>query len=307
MRKHTQEFVEDYFKEHDCILIDTYIGARETMNYICECGEISSISFDNFKKGKRCKQCGLNKLAEQFKHSYEYVYNYFKEHNCTLLSTEYINDHTILNYICECKNKSKIRFADFQRGKRCWECRNRKLGERDRLSYDFIKEEFENGGCTLLSETYENAHQKLEYICENGKISYITYDKFGQGERCSCSKCTTKKWEKFKGENHWNYDLNKTDDERILERNYPEYKEWRKNVFVRDDYTCQVCGVKGGHINAHHMNGYHWAKDERIDINNGTTLCDDCHNDFHNIYGRFNNTKEQFEEYLQNININLVV
>lgn len=307
MRKHTQEFVENYFKEHGCSLTDTYKDARTSMNYICECGEPSRISFDNFKKGKRCKKCGLNKLAKQFKHSYEYVFNYFKENNCMLLSTEYINDHTPLDYICECGNKSKIRFADFQQGKRCWDCKNKKLGDRDRLSYEFVKEQFMKDGCILLSKEYINAHQKLEYICENGELTYITYDKFSQGERCSCSKCTTKKWEKFTGENHWNYDSNKTDEERILERHYPEYNEWRKNVFIRDEYTCQICGTKG-YLNAHHLNAYHWAEDERTDINNGITLCESCHDGFHKIYGRLNNTKEQFEEYLRNVNnINSVI
>jgi hypothetical protein len=305
MRKHTQEFVENYFKEHGCILLDTYVDARKPMNYICECGEKSCISFDNFKKGKRCKQCGLNKLAEQFKHSYEYVYNYFSENNCILISTNYINDHTPLDYICECGNTSKIRFADFQQGKRCWICKNRKLGDRDRLDFEFIKIEFENAGYKLLSETYHNAHQKLKYICDNGEISFITYDKLKFGHRCECEKCTKKKWEKFKGENHWNYNPDKTDEERILERNYPEYNEWRSNVFIRDNYTCQCCGKTGGRLNAHHLNGYHWAIDERTDINNGKTLCDECHSEFHNQYGSTNNTKEQFEEYLKNANSNI--
>lgn len=80
-------------------------------------------------------------------------------------------------------------------------------------------------------------------------------------------------------------------------------------LFERDGYICQCCGNKSGKgnpikLNAHHLNGYHWCKEERYDINNGVTLCEYCHDakyigSFHNIYGRKNNTREQFEEFLQ--------
>ena len=38
-----------------------------------------------------------------------------------------------------------------------------------------------------------------------------------------------------------------------LLRNCPEYKEWRKNIFKQDDYTCQgKCKKRGGKIEADH-------------------------------------------------------
>ena len=70
-----------------------------------------------------------------------------------------------------------------------------------------------------------------------------------------------------------------------------KYKQWRKFVFVRDKYTCLVCGKTGGAINAHHIKPFSkillknkiWTRKEAInclelwDINNGVTLCIDCH------------------------------
>lgn len=50
-------------------------------------------------------------------------------------------------------------------------------------------------------------------------------------------------------------------------------------------------------LTAHHLDGYSWCKEKRLDINNGITLCKECHEDFHIIYGTKNNTKEQFFEY----------
>lgn len=65
------------------------------------------------------------------------------------------------------------------------------------------------------------------------------------------------------------------------ERKTPEYINWRKKVFERDNYTCQICGQKGGELNAHHIKPFSKYKNKRIDINNGITLCQKCHKLIH--------------------------
>ena len=105
-----------------------------------------------------------------------------------------------------------------------------------------------------------------------------------------------------RGDKHpkWNAEL--TEEERLIKRAYPEYTEWRRQVYERDNYTCQVCGDnKGGNLVAHHLNGYHWDKNARVDINNGVTLCESCHNDFHSIYGYGDNNIFQFAQYQEMI------
>jgi len=32
-----------------------------------------------------------------------------------------------------------------------------------------------------------------------------------------------------------------------------EYRQWRSDVFTRDEYTCQQCGTKSSYLNAHHI------------------------------------------------------
>lgn len=95
-----------------------------------------------------------------------------------------------------------------------------------------------------------------------------------------------------------NYNPGKTDEEREFGRIIPGYKEWVRAVYERDGYTCQRCGDdRGGNLNAHHLDGYNWCKERRVDVSNGVTLCEVCHTEFHRIYGFHDNTKEQFREF----------
>lgn len=82
-----------------------------------------------------------------------------------------------------------------------------------------------------------------------------------------------------------------------------EYISWRKNVFGRDSYTCQCCGKKSKTgmpitLNAHHIKNWKDNPNERYCVNNGITLCEDCHLLFHQLYGKRNNNKEQIVAFI---------
>jgi len=65
-----------------------------------------------------------------------------------------------------------------------------------------------------------------------------------------------------------------------------EYKKWRKTVFERDGYTCQVCKNIGGYLTAHHIKSFAKYPELRLKLNNGITLCEDCHSMTDNYKGR---------------------
>jgi hypothetical protein len=62
-----------------------------------------------------------------------------------------------------------------------------------------------------------------------------------------------------------------------LFRKSKEYKEWRKSVFERDNYTCVECGQVGGKLHADHIKPFAYFKEERLSLPNGRTLCISCH------------------------------
>jgi len=78
------------------------------------------------------------------------------------------------------------------------------------------------------------------------------------------------------------------------------YKDWKLSVFKRDNFTCLKCGLKDNNLNTHHLANYEDNKEQALDLENGVTLCGECHRAFHAEYGRKNNTKDQFDKFMSN-------
>lgn len=297
MRKITFDFVKTYFQSQNCKLLSTeYKDNGSPLEYICSCGQQATVRFYDFeKRGVRCKNCGLNKqksFSESQKYSYDTVESYFRENGCQLLSKEYVNNKQKLDYICSCGRVSKIGFVQFRKGVRCRKCGREAVAKITRRDYKDILTYFTNHGHTLVTpeSEYINGSQKVDYICAKGHENKVVINQFdshgGRCPRCSYDELSVR----YK-------DPNKPDSKRLETRSILEVRGWRRKVFGRDFYTCQVCDKKGN-IQAHHLDGWNWCEEKRFDINNGITLCkDDCHKEFHKIYGKGGNTLEQFKEW----------
>lgn len=100
------------------------------------------------------------------------------------------------------------------------------------------------------------------------------------------------------GKDHpaWKGGISKIDK---LCRRMKEYIKWRKDIFERDNYTCQECKYTG-YVTAHHIKSFSSiikkndintiieAREcnEIWDLNNGLTLCENCHTKTDNYKGR---------------------
>lgn len=97
-------------------------------------------------------------------------------------------------------------------------------------------------------------------------------------------------------------------DDRPIERDSKIYRKFRMAVLKRDK-VCQCCGSTEK-LHVHHMNSFKHYNQLGADPNNGIVLCDECHRQFHSIYGNsHHNNSANFakfmREYGQAMQVNL--
>lgn len=85
---------------------------------------------------------------------------------------------------------------------------------------------------------------------------------------------------------NWNWcgGNSRTKDKEI--RQSLEYKLVREKCFKRDDFTCQLCGARGGELNADHIKSFSKYPELRFELTNLRTLCIHCHRRTPNYGGR---------------------
>lgn len=85
-----------------------------------------------------------------------------------------------------------------------------------------------------------------------------------------------KKREDIRGDKHWAWKGGVT-SMTIKIRASLEYKIWRRAVFERDNWTCVWCRTGGAVLQADHIKPFSLFPELRFALDNGRTLCKDCH------------------------------
>lgn len=234
----------------------------------------------------KCDYCGKE---------YECVWqHYYSKKVHSILPTDACKDCCELKAVEAIETKygsfSEMHFASDEKRKRT---NMEKYGCDNPFGNEEIKQKIKN--TNLEKYGYECAMQHPDVVKKGQQTCLEKYGVINYGKIYS---------ETHRGElsNNWKGGVSAERDERS---NYI-YRNWRKEVFARDHYTCQKCGIKCGvgtgsvELNVHHIRNWRDNEDCRYDVDNGIVLCEKCHIQFHSQYGKRHNTPEQLEEFLNN-------
>lgn len=152
----------------------------------------------------------------------------------------------------------------------------------------------------LLTVTHKDSSRNgrafWECRCDCGKSCSVDTTRLLTGHTKSCGCLNERLRRERRGKKHPNFNPLLTQEDREHKRINQQNREWELKVFNKNQFKCQICS-SSGKLSAHHLDGYHWCQEKRLDESNGVTLCYKCHQSFHNQYGRKNNTKEQYLEW----------
>lgn len=270
-------------------------GYDEKLHFSCKEHGDYYASLSNIKQGYNCRKCNISKNADEF---FEEIKEGFAKKGYSLLITreEYVDARTRIPIMDKLGYKCMSTYEFINKFKPLYfSAKNPFVMDNIKLWLDLNGD----GTLELLDSVYENAHTHLNLYCKIHKTHFtMTWNNLSKGKKCRL--CAI---DRNKGENNNKFNPNLTDEERWLKRKLygkESYAKWRTSVFERDKYSCVLCGVKGK-INAHHKNSWDKHPNDRLNVENGVTLCVECHKDFHKKYGAGNNTKQQFEEWFNNM------
>ena len=223
-KKKSIEEIRQFFEKEGYELLSTeYVNKNTKLEYICPKGHKHSISWDNFSHGRRCPECAMKIRKSKLKIPYDEIKQAFELEGYILLSTEYINNSSQLEYICPKGHKHSTNWDNFKQGRRCPECGIETVKSKLKLSYDEVKQGFEKEGYILLSTKYIKNTSKLKVQCPKGHEYEVSWGHFNEGKRCPV--CNSSKGEKrislFLKENNINYEVQKLFKECSYKRMLP--------------------------------------------------------------------------------------
>lgn len=173
----------------------------------------------------------------------------------------------------------------------------------------------------LTAKSYSGTKYFLNYyagywncLCICGKEVEVKTSYLKSGEVTSCGCKTGERLSLCKGGTGIPYEYIESVNEFI--RKQSENFNWKKDCLHRDSYTCSISGTHGGNLNIHHLvsmsdilknnaitkENYINYSDKLFDINNGVTMSEEIHQDFHTEYGMITEPRHYYEYHARKSN-----
>jgi len=308
-----------------------YIDANNEIIIECKCGNKFITTFTRYKMRiyQTCVECAHLLSIETKKRSEEDIRDILKSNNLKLIEYNYINNEHIVTLECFCGNTETVNFNGFLNRihKMCVQCSNEIRFEKGRqYSIEEIRPIFIKRDWVLLSDKFISVDHNLECICDKGHITSTTLWRFSIGN--GCRECFI---ERNRLENHWHWKGGITDLKAYLRE---QLKEWKIKSLEQNNYKC-ILSNTNVNLHIHHLyksfseivykvleilnlttrsNIGDYSLEELNDITSmflklhdeyglGVPIESNLHHLFHSLYGKTNNTKEQFEEFVKRYDI----
>lgn len=187
-KKLNYKYVAEYISSFGYkLLSDEYENIHKKIKIECDKGHIFEMSFNNFKKGQRCKKCN-----KQNKYTYEYIKEIAEKNGYKLLNNKNI-DLNMRSFLKLKDSDNKIiemmlysfenKFIKNNNKKKVNKNYNNK-----KYSQEYVEQLIKDRGYQLLNE-YKNNKSKLKIKCKRGHIHEIRFDSFVKGSGCKqCMK-----------------------------------------------------------------------------------------------------------------------
>lgn len=201
----------------------------------------------------------------------------------------YIHSQTKVKIECKEHGYFEQRPTSHLAGHGCYDCKAKKISQTLARSQEtFISKALQIHGnrydYSLVN--YINEYTDIKLICSVHGEFNVKPNVHLRGS--NCRKCRV-------------YFSSMSEEDRQIKRRLPEYEQWRKAVYERDNYTCQKCQQRGGNIHAHHIYKYSEYKDLRFDVDNGIVLCQTCHYLYHSQFNAVEISKYSLKVFLERI------
>ncbi len=268
----------------------------------CKCGNQKVICGDSIIRGgtKSCG-CGLARVSTKGRKNVNFKDLTNKRFGRLIVLNLCELESKIGSYWnckCDCGKLKVISRTSLIQGTKSCGCLAKELASRPRLA-DLTGKKFNN--LLVVGRTRDkDGNVTWKCRCDCGLIIDVPSDRLRIRKQISCRKCFHKRQ---RGKNHPNWDKSISKEERKIAINRghsPKLRTWRKRIFRRDNYTCQISSKQGEKICAHHIFNWRDNQNKRFDLDNGITLSKDLHKLFHAIYGLRYNTKQQLKEFKDN-------